>query len=124
MNKAKSFNEFYNILKMKALPGYNIGYADKYDTIFYISNGLIPVRKKGFNWKGVVKGDTKETLWNSTYNIQDLPKLFNLSLDIYIMQIIALLSQLQLMKIHQRIYLKTIWDLKNTTTIDLLESKL
>ena len=60
---------------MKALPGYNIGYADKYDTIFYISNGLIPVRKKGFNWKGVVKGDTRETLWNTTYNIQDLPQV-------------------------------------------------
>ena len=75
MNKAKSFNEFYNILKMKALPGYNIGYADKYDTIFYISNGLIPIREKGFNWKGVVKGDTKETLWNKTYDIKDLPQV-------------------------------------------------
>ena len=75
MNKATSFSEFYEILKMKALPGYNIGYADKYDTIFYISNGLIPVRKKGFNWKGVVKGDTRETLWNTTYNIQDLPQV-------------------------------------------------
>ena len=124
MNKAKSFNEFYNILKMKALPGYNIGYADKYDTIFYISNGLIPVRKKVLIGKVLLK----ETL-KKLYGIQHIifkisPKLFNLSLDIYIMQIIALLSQLQLMKIHQRIYLKTIWDLKNTTTIDLLESKL
>ena len=42
MNKATSFKEFYDILKMKALPGYNIGYADKNDTIFYISNGLVP----------------------------------------------------------------------------------
>ena len=25
MNKARNFTEFYNILKMKALPGYNIG---------------------------------------------------------------------------------------------------
>ena len=45
MNKATSFSEFYDILKMKALPGYNIGYADKNDTIFYISNGLIPKRR-------------------------------------------------------------------------------
>ena len=42
MNKAKDFNEFYNILKMNQIPGYNIGYADKNDTIFYISNGIIP----------------------------------------------------------------------------------
>ena len=47
-------SEFYDILKMKALPGYNIGYADKNDTIFYISNGLIPKRAEGYNWKEVV----------------------------------------------------------------------
>ena len=45
MNKAKDFTEFYNILKMNQIPGYNIGYADKNDTIFYISNGIIPKRK-------------------------------------------------------------------------------
>ncbi len=36
MNKAESFTEFYNILKTRNIPGYNIGYADKNDTIFYI----------------------------------------------------------------------------------------
>ncbi|MDC1250110.1 penicillin acylase family protein, partial [Flavobacteriaceae bacterium] len=50
MNKATNFTEFYKALKMEALPGYNIGYADKNDTIFYISNGLIPKRAKGYNW--------------------------------------------------------------------------
>ena len=75
MNKANSFTEFYNILKMKALPGYNIGYADINDTIFYISNGLIPIRKKGYNWKSVVPGNTKKTLWDKTYQIQDLPQV-------------------------------------------------
>ena len=39
MGKSKNFSEFYNTLKMKQLPGFNIGYADKYDTIFYMSNG-------------------------------------------------------------------------------------
>ena len=46
MNKARSFSEFYEALEMKAIPGYNIGYADKNDTIFYISNGKIPIRKR------------------------------------------------------------------------------
>jgi len=75
MNKATSFSEFYDILKMKALPGYNIGYADKNDTIFYISNGLIPIRKKGYDWKNVVPGNTLKTLWNKTYDIKDLPQI-------------------------------------------------
>ena len=50
MNKAQNFNEFYDILKMNQIPGYNIGYADKNDTIFYISNGIIPKRNNAYNW--------------------------------------------------------------------------
>ena len=75
MNKATPFTEFYDILKMKALPGYNIGYADKNDTIFYISNGLIPKRAEGYNWKEVVPGNTRKTLWTETYAIEDLPQV-------------------------------------------------
>ena len=75
MNKASNFTEFYNALKMKALPGYNIGYADKNDTIFYISNGLIPKRAKGYNWADVVPGNTLKTLWKETYDIEDLPQV-------------------------------------------------
>ena len=75
MNKAKNFSEFYNVLKMRALPGYNIGYADKNDTIFYISNGLIPIRAKGYDWENVVPGNTKKTLWNQSYEIEDLPQV-------------------------------------------------
>ncbi|MBL6665777.1 MAG: penicillin acylase family protein [Flavobacteriaceae bacterium] len=75
MNKAESFSEFYSILKMKALPGYNIGYADKNDTLFYISNGLIPKRVPGYDWANVVPGNTKKTLWTSTYDIEELPQV-------------------------------------------------
>ena len=75
MNKAKNFTEFYNILRMKGLPGYNIGYADKNDTIFYISNGLIPKRVEGYDWANVVPGNTKKTLWTSTYDIEELPQV-------------------------------------------------
>ena len=75
MGKSKNFSEFYNILKMKELPGFNIGYADKYDTIFYMSNGIIPKRAEGYNWKGIVPGDTKKTLWTEYHNIEDLPQV-------------------------------------------------
>ena len=75
MNKATNFSEFYEALEMKALPGYNIGYADRNDTIFYISNGKIPIRAKGYDWTDVVPGNTSETLWNSYYDIKDLPQV-------------------------------------------------
>ena len=75
MGKSKNFSEFYNNLKMRELPGFNIGYADKYDTIFYMSNGIIPKRAQGYNWKGIVPGDTKKTLWTEYHNIEDLPQV-------------------------------------------------
>ena len=75
MGKSKNFSEFYNTLKMKQLPGFNIGYADKYDTIFYMSNGIIPKRAEGYNWKGIVPGDTKKTLWTEYHDIEDLPQV-------------------------------------------------
>ena len=75
MNKATNFSEFYEAIEMKALPGYNIGYADRNDTIFYISNGKIPIRAKGYDWTDVVPGNTKETLWDSYYDIKDLPQV-------------------------------------------------
>ncbi len=77
MNKARSFSEFYEALEMKAIPGYNIGYADKNDTIFYISNGKIPIRSEAYDWRGVVPGNTKSTLWDTYYDIKDLPQVIS-----------------------------------------------
>ena len=77
MNKAESFTEFYNILKTRNIPGYNIGYADKNDTIFYISNGIIPKRDERYDWKKVLPGNTKKTLWNEYYEITELPQVIN-----------------------------------------------
>ena len=77
MNKAQNFTEFYDILKMNQIPGYNIGYADKNDTIFYISNGIIPKRNDAYNWKTIVPGNTKKTLWNKYYNTEELPQVIS-----------------------------------------------
>ena len=77
MNKSKTFEEFYEILKMNEIPGFNFGYADKNDNIFYISNGIIPVRNKKYNWKGVVPGNTRETLWKEYHNTEELPQVLN-----------------------------------------------
>ena len=77
MNKATDFSAFYDALEMKALPGYNIGYADRNDTIFYISNGKIPIRNEGYNWTDVVPGNTRKTLWNTYYPISELPQVIS-----------------------------------------------
>jgi len=74
-NKAKNFTEFKAAVNMKAIPGYNIVYADKYDTIYYISNGRIPIRNKNYNWKITLPGNTSATLWNQLHPIDALPQV-------------------------------------------------
>jgi acyl-homoserine-lactone acylase len=74
-NKAKNFTEFKSALNMLAIPGYNIVYADRYDTIFYISNGRIPVRDKSYNWKTTLPGNTSKTLWTDLHPLSNLPQV-------------------------------------------------
>ncbi len=74
-NKAKNFTEFKTALNMLAIPGYNIVYADRYDTIYYISNGRIPIRDPKYDWKGTLPGNTSATLWTSLHPLSDLPQV-------------------------------------------------
>jgi acyl-homoserine-lactone acylase len=77
MNKATNFHQFKAALKMESLPSYNIVYGDRYDTIYYISNGRIPVRNPGYDWKGTLPGNTSRTLWKDFYHLEDLPQIVN-----------------------------------------------
>jgi acyl-homoserine-lactone acylase len=79
MNKAKNFTEFYAALSMTSLPMFNIMYADRFDTIFYISNGKMPRRNPNpaYNWKGTLPGNTSATLWTEFKPISELPQYVN-----------------------------------------------
>jgi acyl-homoserine-lactone acylase len=77
MNKARNFTEFYRALKMEAIPGFNVVYADGKDTIYYLSNGKIPIRDKNYNWAGTLPGNTSKTLWTTFHPLEDLPQMLN-----------------------------------------------
>lgn len=77
LNKARNFTEFYKALKMEAIPGFNLVYADRYDTIFYVSNGKIPLRTPGYDWRHTVPGNTSRTLWTQFHPLEDLPQMLN-----------------------------------------------
>ncbi len=80
MCKAQNFHEFYQILEQQQIPCLNIAYADKFDTIFFLSNGLYPAgRDPQYNWKNVVPGDTSITLWdlNDVVPIKEIPQHIN-----------------------------------------------
>ncbi|MBK7148100.1 MAG: penicillin acylase family protein [Bacteroidetes bacterium] len=78
MNKAKSFSEWKGHLAAGAFPSINFIYADRTDTIFYISNGLFAHRNPAYNWKKVLPGNTQATLWDKNfYPIDSLPQVLN-----------------------------------------------
>jgi len=77
MDKAKNYTEFYAALSKQELSMFNIMYADKHDTIFYINNALMPVRNSGYNWLKTLPGNTSNTLWTNFRNIKELPQYIN-----------------------------------------------
>lgn len=79
MNKAKNFSEFYTAIGRQELSMFNIMYADRYDTIFYISNALMPVRDASlnYNWKKTLPGNTSKTLWTQFRTEKELPQYIN-----------------------------------------------
>jgi len=77
MDKAKNLSEFKKVLQMTAITGFNIVYADKYDSIFYVSNGKIPLRNPMYQWNHVVPGNTSKTLWTKFHPFADLPQITN-----------------------------------------------
>jgi len=79
MDKARNFTEFYQALSMTSIPMFNIMYADRYDTIFYISNGKIPRRNPNpaYHWNSTVRGDTSATCWTTFKPINELPQYIN-----------------------------------------------
>jgi len=79
MNKAKNFTEFYRALSMTSLPMFNIMYADRFDTIFYISNGKMPERNPDpkYNWHSTLPGNTSATLWTTFKKVNELPQYIN-----------------------------------------------
>ncbi|MEP7144632.1 MAG: penicillin acylase family protein [Ferruginibacter sp.] len=79
MNKARNFTEFYQALSMTSLPMFNIVYADRFDTIFYISNAKLPIRNPDpqYKWKKILPGNTSATLWTQFKPVTALPQYIN-----------------------------------------------
>ncbi len=65
LNKARDFAEWQAAMAMQAVAGTNFIYADAAGHIAMIYNAHFPVRAKGYDWKGVLPGDTSATLWKS-----------------------------------------------------------
>lgn len=77
MNKSRNFTEFKAAMARMELTSFNTIYADKYDTIYFVSNGLIPIRNPSIDFTGTVAGNTKKSLWTDYHDFEDLPQQLN-----------------------------------------------
>lgn len=77
MNKAKNYTEFRQALDIKGIINQYVTYADRYDTIYCVSNGAMPVRADGYDWEHTVPGNTMKTLWTEFLPHDSLPHVLN-----------------------------------------------
>ncbi|MGD8902322.1 MAG: acylase [Anaerolineae bacterium] len=77
MNKAADLEEWQAAIGMPGLPMFNVGYADREGNIYYLYNGLIPVRAEGYDWSEYLPGNTSETLWTEYLPFEQLPQVLN-----------------------------------------------
>ena len=78
MSKARNFTEYKKVLDRQSIPCFNIVYADRSDTIMYLSNVTLPFRNPCYDWKKTLPGDTSATLWDMKFHpVADLPQVVN-----------------------------------------------
>ncbi len=77
MNKAQSFDEWRAAMRTHRLPMFNTTYADDRGNIYYVFNGLLPLRAKGFNYEAILPGDTSKNIWSEYLPYDRLPQVLN-----------------------------------------------
>jgi acyl-homoserine-lactone acylase len=75
LTKARNHAEWRAALALQSIPATNFVYADVTGRIDYVYNGLFPRRRAGFDWLGIVPGDTSATLWDGYVPFDSIPKL-------------------------------------------------
>jgi acyl-homoserine lactone acylase PvdQ len=74
--KSQNLEEFKAVLADLLMPRWNLLYTDP-DNLFWIHNGVVPVRPEGYDWRKPVPGWTKNTEWDSYLPMKLHPQLIN-----------------------------------------------
>lgn len=77
MARAETFDQWQDVMRMQAIPAFNFIYADREGHIARLYNARFPERAEGHDWRGVVPGDTSETLWTANAPFDGNPFLIN-----------------------------------------------
>jgi acyl-homoserine-lactone acylase len=77
LNKAQDFASWRAVLAGQGVAATNFVYADRAGNIALFYNAKLPKRAKGYDWPGILPGDTSKTLWTSYEPFDVAPALVN-----------------------------------------------
>jgi len=75
--KARDYGEWIAAMRMAAVPATNFVYADATGRIGFFYNARFPERAPGFDWRGILPGDTSRDLWRRQLPFDAAPQLVN-----------------------------------------------
>lgn len=75
--RAENFEEWQDVMHMRAIPSINYIYADAQGHIARFYNASFPERGEGYDWRGVLPGDTSRALWTRTAPFGQIPFLID-----------------------------------------------
>ncbi|NVJ97288.1 MAG: penicillin acylase family protein [Alphaproteobacteria bacterium] len=77
LNKARTQKDFEAALSMMAMPSINYVYADSEGNIAHYYNAMLPKRREGVNWQGLLPGDRSDLIWEDYHAFSDIPQTVN-----------------------------------------------
>lgn len=77
MNRARSFADWRDAMRMQAIPSVNFVYADRTGNIAYFYNAKFPKRVPGLDWQGVLPGDRSDLIWHEALPFDAVPQVVN-----------------------------------------------
>jgi penicillin amidase/acyl-homoserine-lactone acylase len=77
MNRARSFGEWQDAMRLQAIPSVNFVYADRAGNVAYFYNAVFPKRVPGLDWQGVLPGDRADLIWNEHLPFESVPRVVN-----------------------------------------------
>ena len=73
LNRARDWSEWRAAMAIQGVPSTNFLYADQAGNIAYVYNASFPLRRAGFDWRGVLPGDRSDLIWRDKVAYDTLP---------------------------------------------------
>ncbi|MBV8665750.1 MAG: penicillin acylase family protein [Burkholderiaceae bacterium] len=75
--KARTYKQFYEVMKLRTNSSNNTVYADADGNIAYFHGNFMPIRDPRFDWRHPVDGSDPATEWKGLHEVKDTINLLN-----------------------------------------------